>query len=83
MAKGEFVGWQAGFLNYGETFVGLQLGAVNVANKCTGLQLGYVNYTKELEGIQIGFVNIVEANPWFTEFPNKLAKGFVFVNWSF
>jgi hypothetical protein len=28
-------------------------------------------------------VNIINDNPWLKDFPDKLAKGFVFVNWSF
>jgi hypothetical protein len=83
IAKGEFVGWQAGFLNYAETFVGLQGGTVNIVNKGTGVQLGFVNYAKEFEGLQLGTINIIESNEWFKEFPSQLAKGFVFVNWSF
>ena len=34
-------------------------------------------------GLQIGFVNIIADNAWFKDFPNDLAKGMVFVNWSF
>jgi hypothetical protein len=28
-------------------------------------------------------LNIIEDNEWFKEVPSDLAKGFVFVNWSF
>jgi hypothetical protein len=72
------------FVNYSsELFVGVQLGAVNVAKEMHGLQWGTVNYAETLKGVQIGLLNIVDTNPWFKEFPDKLAKGFVFVNWSF
>ena len=82
-ASGRFVGWQDGFINHAKEFQGLQSGFVNIADTASGLQFGVVNYTREMNGVQIGFANIITENPWFSEFPNKLAKGFVFVNWSF
>ncbi len=51
--------------------------------KCNGLQVGLVNYAEELHGVQIGLANIAINNPWFSEFPDKLATGFPIVNWSF
>ena len=80
---GQFVGWQDSFVNYAKDFRGLQSGFLNIADTASGLQLGAVNYTREMNGVQIGFANIIADNPWVKEFPNKLAKGFVFVNWSF
>lgn len=80
---GRFVGWQDAFVNYAHDFQGLQTGFLNIADTASGLQFGAVNYTREMSGVQIGFANIIADNPWFKEFPNKLAKGFVFVNWSF
>jgi hypothetical protein len=56
---------------------------VNVAKEFHGFQSGLINYTETMSGIQLGFVNVIKENPWFSEFPSKLAKGFVFVNWSF
>lgn len=83
-SKEKFVGWQSAFVNYSVgTFTGLQSGAVNVAQECHGLQWGFVNYAKELHGVQVGFANIAMNNPWFKEFPDKLATGFPIVNWSF
>jgi hypothetical protein len=79
-----FLGWQAGLVNYDEDyFKGLEWGLVNIAKDAHGLQLGFVNYTEKLNGVQIGLVNIIESNPWFSDFPDKLATGFVIVNWSF
>ena len=79
-----YKGVQFAFVNYTKgTFVGWQNGAVNIAQHVSGLQWGAVNYTETLNGVQLGFINVVEQNPWFEEFPRKLAKGFVFVNWSF
>ena len=79
-----YTGVQLGFLNTAsELFVGLQDGAVNITKEAHGVQLGVVNYTDTLKGLQLGFVNIVTTTPWFKEFPDKLAKGFPFVNWSF
>jgi hypothetical protein len=97
-SKGDSSGFSWGMVNYAERYTGLQLGivnyssdlltgmqwgTVNVANKVSGLQMGLVNYTKDLNGVQIGFANIVQNNGWFDKFPDKLAKAFVFVNWSF
>ncbi len=79
-----FTGWQDGWVNYDEGyFKGLESGLVNVAQEAHGLQFGLVNYTETLNGVQIGLVNVINSNPWFNEFPDKLAKGFVLVNWSF
>ena len=83
-ATGEFTGWQNGFLNYANSMTGLQSGAVNIAKKMTGLQLGTVNYAETVDsGVQIGFINIIPQNAWFSNFPDELAKGMVFVNWRF
>ena len=82
--KGDFTGWQGAAVNYTQgSFVGLQSGYVNYAKNMNGLQWGLVNYTDNLNGVQIGFANIAMNNGWFDEFPNKLAKVFPFVNWSF
>jgi hypothetical protein len=67
----------------GGTFTGFQSGVVNVSQQITGLQLGLVNYGQDLHGVQVGLVNAAANNPWFTEFPDKLAAGFPIVNWSF
>jgi hypothetical protein len=69
ISKTKFVGWQAGMVNYAQEF--------------HGLQWGFVNYAVELHGVQIGLANIAINNPWFNEFPDKLATGFPIVNWSF
>jgi hypothetical protein len=90
---GDFSGWQGGFgfgllvsaLNYtGGTMKGLQTGVVNCAGKLTGLQLGLLNYAKTADaGVQIGLVNIIPENEWFTNLPDELAPGMIFVNWRF
>lgn len=80
----KFVGWQSGLVNISQgEFVGFQSAAINVADSFEGLQWGFVNYAKDLRGVQIGFANIAMNNPWFKEFPSKLATGFPIVNWSF
>jgi hypothetical protein len=80
----KFVGWQGSCVNYSQGyFKGFQSGLVNVAEEAHGLQWGVVNYTESLNGVQIGLVNVIRDNPWFNEFPNKLAKGFPIANWSF
>ncbi len=79
-----FVGLQIGDLNVSQgSFQGVQYGYVNYAEEFQGLQLGAVNYAKNLRGVQLGLINVAMNNPWFKEFPNKLATGFPFFNWSF
>jgi len=83
--KGDFLGWQAGFVNYTDGVMkGFQSGWVNYAGSLTGLQLGFVNYAKTAEtGVQIGLVNLIPSNAWFSELPDELAPGMLFVNWRF
>ena len=84
ISNDKFEGWQGGLVNFSQgSFIGLQTGWINVAQDYEGLQWGLVNYAEKLDGVQIGFVNVALNNPWFTEFPDKLATGFPFVNWSF
>ena len=83
-STGEFNGWQWGLFNISTgKFTGFENAWVNVANEFNGLQYGLVNYAAKLNGVQIGIVNVALNNPWFSEFPDKLATGFPFVNWSF
>ena len=97
-STGESSGFSWGLWNYCETysgvhwavvntstvkFTGWQSGMVNWSKEVHGVQTGLVNYTESLNGLQLGAVCIVKDNPWFKEFPDKLAKGFVFLNWSF
>jgi hypothetical protein len=83
-STGNFKGWQDGWVNISQgTFAGFQHGIVNVADEFHGFQLGWINYSENLNGLQIGLVNVAMNNGWFDEFPDKLAKGFVIVNWSF
>ena len=84
LSKTSFTGWQAGMVNVSSgKFSGLQSGWVNLAQECHGLQLGLVNCSEKLHGVQVGLVNIANNNPWFKEFPDKLATGFPIANWSF
>ncbi len=84
ISRQSFSGWQDGLVNFSQgSFTGFQSGWINVAQEYHGLQLGLVNYAESLRGVQIGFINIARNNPWFTEFPDKLATGFPFMNWSF
>jgi hypothetical protein len=97
-SRGDSNGFSLGLVNYCETywgvhfgivntssqlFVGWQDGLVNISKEMHGFQSGFVNYTDSLTGAQVGLVCIVRDNPWFSEFPKKLAQGFPFVNWSF
>ena len=88
-SKVSFVGWQGGIwlplanVSNGK-FTGFQdAWLFNYAQEFHGLQLGLVNYAENLHGVQIGLANIAINNGWFDEFPDKLAKGFPIVNWSF
>lgn len=83
--SGKFVGWQNGWIfNYANTFVGLQSAAVNISQMGSGVQFGFVNYTASAHNLfQVGVVNIIADNPWFSNFPQEFAQGFVLVNWSF
>ncbi len=84
VSKQKFVGWQDGAVNFSQgTFTGFQSGWINVAQEFHGLQLGWVNYAENLHGVQLGLINVARNNPWFQEFPDKLATGFPIVNWSF
>ena len=80
-----YTGMDLGFVNWSkEKFIGVQCGPVNVTKEFHGLQFGLFNCSEETKnGVQIGLVNISMNNPWFKEFPDKLATGFPFVNWSF
>jgi len=81
----DFLGWQLAFVNYtGGRMKGLQTGFVNYAGKLTGLQFGFVNFADSAEtGVQIGLVNLISSNEWFTELPDELAPGMIFINWRF
>jgi len=79
-----FTGIQDGDVNIiMQKGTGLQYGYVNYAGDFCGLQAGVVNYAANLRGVQLGFINVAMNNPWFKEFPNKLATGFPILNWSF
>jgi hypothetical protein len=89
-SKTSFIGWQGGVLfcpclvNVSKGyFKGFQEGLINFAEDAHGLQFGGFNYAEKLNGLQIGFINIINSNGWFDDCPDKLAKGFPFVNWSF
>jgi hypothetical protein len=83
--SGNVTGWQASTVNLVQgKFVGFQSGVVNFGTQeVEGVQAGFFNYAKSLHGIQVGMICVAENNPWFKEFPNKLATGFPFFNWSF
>jgi len=83
-SRENFVGWQDGIVNVAlGNFQGYASGVVNYAENATGFQLGVINYAQQLNGLQVGLFNVAMNNPWFTDFPNKLAQGFPIVNWSF
>jgi hypothetical protein len=84
LSQKSFIGWQAAMINVSQgEFRGFQSGWVNIGDEVHGFQLGLVNCAKNLHGLQIGLANIANNNPWFKEFPDKLATGFPIANWSF
>lgn len=84
-AKGDFLGWQGGIVNYSNnSMLGFQSGLVNYTGHLKGLQLGFLNYAERVDkGVQIGVINLMPENEWFSELPEELAPGMVFVNWRF
>lgn len=83
--KGNFLGWQSGLINYTDKRLkGVQTGLVNYAREFKGVQLGLANFAETASaGIQLGIVNVIRENEWFTEFPDAVAPGMIFVNWRF
>ena len=84
-SKEYFKGWQGAMVNLSQgKFIGWQQGMVNYARgDVRGVQTGFVNYAENLHGVQLGLINIAANNDWFKGMPDKFAKGFPFVNWSF
>ena len=72
-------------VNYADSYKGLQLAPVNYASRLHGLQLGFVNMAMTAEaGVQIGLINIMsQTEKWFSNFPDEVAPGMVFVNWRY
>lgn len=64
---------------------GLQLAVFNYAGKLHGLQLGFINVARTSDkGVQIGLINFMnQTKNWFSNFPNEVAPGMIFVNWRF
>jgi hypothetical protein len=66
----DFVGWQDNFANITKgNFEGFQWGFVNYAGHASGFQLGFVNYAVTMRGLQIGLVNIIKQGGQFPVFP--------------
>ena len=76
----------AGIANYASgRFTGLQLASFNYAERLNGLQLGFINFAATTDkGLQVGLINIMTGTKaWFTNLPNELAPGMIFLNWRF
>ena len=85
-STGNSSGCSLGLLvNYADSYKGLQIAPVNYASRLHGLQLGFVNMAMTAEaGVQIGLINIMsQTETWFSNFPDEVAPGMVFVNWRF
>jgi hypothetical protein len=60
LVDSDFVGWQDSSVNVVKgNFKGFQWGFVNYAKSAKGFQLGFVNYAESMHGLQIGLVNII------------------------
>ena len=85
-STGNSSGFSLGLIvNYADSYKGLQIAPVNYASRLHGLQLGFVNMAMTAEaGVQIGLINIMsQTETWFSNFPDEVAPGMVFVNWRF
>jgi len=70
LVDADFMGWQSSVVNYTKgNFEGFQWGFVNYAGHANGLQLGFVNYAMTMHGLQIGLVNIIKQGGQFPVFP--------------
>ncbi len=70
LVDSDFVGWQDNTVNVVKgNFEGFQSGFVNYANYAHGFQLGFVNYAASMKGLQIGIVNIIGQGGAFPVFP--------------
>ncbi len=70
LVDSDFVGWQDNTVNVVKgNFEGFQSGFVNHANYAHGLQFGFVNYAASMKGLQIGVVNIIGQGGAFPVFP--------------
>jgi hypothetical protein len=68
--EADFMGWQSSVVNYTKgNFEGFQWGFVNYAGHANGFQLGFVNYAMTMHGLQIGLVNIIKQGGQFPVFP--------------
>ena len=66
----DFMGWQSTAVNITKgNFEGFQWGFVNYAGHANGFQLGFVNYAMTMHGLQIGLVNIIKQGGQFPVFP--------------
>jgi len=57
---GEYLGFQAGTVNYAEKAQALQIGFYNGAGFIKGCQIGVINIAREMIGVQIGVVNVIQ-----------------------
>lgn len=66
----DFTGFQGTSVNITKgNFEGFQWGFVNYAGHASGFQLGFVNYALSMRGLQIGLVNIIKQGGQFPVFP--------------
>ena len=85
-STGNSSGFSLGLIvNYADSYRGFQVAPVNYASRLQGLQFGLVNMAMTAEeGVQIGFINIIsETEKWFSNFPDEVAPGMVFINWRY
>jgi len=70
LVEADFTGWQNTTVNITKgNFEGFQWGFVNYAGYANGFQLGFINYAVSMKGLQIGLVNIIKQGGQFPIFP--------------
>ena len=66
----DFMGWQNNVVNITRgNFEGFQSGFINYAQNVNGIQFGLVNYAGTMTGLQIGLINIIKQGGAFPVFP--------------
>jgi hypothetical protein len=70
LEEADFHGWQANWTNVTRgDFKGFQWGFVNYTKSARGLQLGFFNYTETMYGLQLGFINVIRKGGLLPVFP--------------
>jgi hypothetical protein len=71
IVESDYLGWQHNYVvNYTKgDFEGFQWGFLNYAKHASGFQLGFFNYVESMHGLQVGLINVIEKGGAFPVFP--------------